>query len=76
MTRGTQSVVIGAVFLGLVAVIILRRGAAEHEGLSAPPIRPVRNAGPADMRDPPHEWSQEDELSDESFPASDPPGTY
>lgn len=36
----------------------------------------VRNAGPAAMRsDPPH-WDKEDQASDESFPASDPPGNY
>jgi hypothetical protein len=33
----------------------------------------VRSAGPESMRDPPSKWSQVDEASDESFPASDPP---
>ncbi len=33
----------------------------------------VRSAGPEGMRDPPSKWSQVDEASDESFPASDPP---
>ena len=33
----------------------------------------VRPAGPSAMRDPPREWTREDEASDESFPASDPP---
>ena len=33
----------------------------------------VRPAGPSAMRDPPREWTGEDEASDESFPASDPP---
>lgn len=37
----------------------------------------VRDAGPAAMADPPREeWSRVDEDSDQSFPASDPPGTY
>lgn len=37
----------------------------------------VRDAGPEAMADPPrHEWSREDQASDESFPASDPPATY
>jgi hypothetical protein len=36
----------------------------------------VRNAGPAFMRDRPKRWDQVDEQSDESFPASDPPGNY
>jgi len=38
---------------------------------------PVRDAGPEAMRDPPQRgWSDVDEASDQSFPASDPPATY
>lgn len=33
----------------------------------------VRAAGPEAMRDPPKDWTDVDEASDESFPASDPP---
>jgi hypothetical protein len=33
----------------------------------------VRPAGPDAMRDRPKNWKPEDEASDESFPASDPP---
>ena len=33
----------------------------------------VRSAGTEGMRDPPSKWTQVDEASDESFPASDPP---
>lgn len=37
----------------------------------------VRDSGPQAMRDPPKgEWSGVDEDSDQSFPASDPPGGY
>jgi hypothetical protein len=36
----------------------------------------VRTAGRKEMRDPPPEWDMVDEQSDESFPASDPPGNY
>lgn len=37
----------------------------------------VRDAGPEAMADKPRrEWTAADEASDESFPASDPPGTY
>ena len=37
----------------------------------------VRDAGPDAMADTPkREWTKEDEASDESFPASDPPATY
>jgi hypothetical protein len=33
----------------------------------------ARSAGPEAMRDPPSEWDEADQASDESFPASDPP---
>ena len=37
----------------------------------------VRDAGPEAMRDGVHRpWLKEDEASDESFPASDPPANY
>lgn len=36
----------------------------------------VRHAGPESMRSDPPRWDKEDEASDESFPASDPPATY
>jgi uncharacterized membrane protein YebE (DUF533 family) len=38
---------------------------------------PVRDAGPDAMRDDiQRPWTVEDQQSDESFPASDPPGNY
>ena len=36
----------------------------------------VRSAGPREMTAPPRHWDRVDEASDESFPASDPPGGY
>jgi hypothetical protein len=38
-----------------------------------PQPAPIRPAGPDAMRDPPADWDEVDETSDESFPASDPP---
>ena len=32
----------------------------------------IRDSGPEAMPDPPNEWDEVDEASDESFPASDP----
>ncbi len=44
----------------------------------AQPPKPqkVRDAGPDAMKNPPKSWDPEDEASDESFPASDPPAKY
>jgi len=36
----------------------------------------VRDAGPDAMENPPERWTEVDESSDESFPASDPPAKY
>ena len=36
-------------------------------------MREIRPAGPENMENPPEEWDEVDEESDESFPASDPP---
>lgn len=37
----------------------------------------VRDAGPDHMKDKPRRrWGKVDQESDESFPASDPPGNY
>jgi len=41
-----------------------------------PKPKKVRDAGPDAMENPPERWTEVDEASDESFPASDPPAKY
>ncbi len=38
--------------------------------------KPVRDAGPEAMKNPPKKWDEVDQAADESFPASDPPAKY
>ena len=53
-----------------------KRG-SDHAATSDKTDAPVRDAGPESMRDKPkRKWSEADEASDESFPASDPPAKY
>lgn len=70
--------IVASAGLGLYAVtarLIPRLG---RKLATPPPMRtdPVRASGPDEMRDKPASWDMVDERSDESFPASDPPGTY
>ncbi|MCF7701735.1 hypothetical protein [Loktanella sp. M215] len=77
MRRNNLPIAIGATIFSLLATVLYFRDATRTRQLAANPTnRRVRNAGPDEMRDPPPSWTQEDERSDESFPASDPPGTY
>lgn len=48
-----------------------KAGVAVRKGEDA-----IRNAGPEAMRTPPKRWSQTDEASDQSFPASDATAKY
>ena len=68
LTRSLVLLALGALGASL---LILRAPAAP-----APPIPRVRDAGPEAMRLRPMGWDLTDETADESFPASDPPGTY
>lgn len=49
--------------------VALAKGAVDPENAHR-----IRDAGPENTRDPSAEWDRTDENSDESFPASDPPG--
>ncbi|WP_265499846.1 hypothetical protein [Paracoccus beibuensis] len=58
---------------GLAAPSLMRRmPVSDPHG----PRHRVRDAGPEEMASPPRDWDRVDEMSDESFPASDPPATY
>lgn len=77
----------GAAVLGAGAALFAWRRSRDEERESPAPAHsrgkaapgPVgksgaaRSAGPDAMRDPPQQWDREDQASDESFPASDPP---
>jgi hypothetical protein len=75
---------IGAAALGYMAVTAYSRAGSRRSGgggaalskdeqHAAEDFSSTRAAGTGAMRDPPKEWSRADEISDESFPASDPP---
>lgn len=77
--------ILGLMALGAGAYALTRRknaaqaggGAAFADDQPAKAQDAVRDAGPEAMRDPPvRPWSQVDEESDQSFPASDPPANY
>jgi hypothetical protein len=72
--------------LGYIATAVWRRRGGSNGGPGARPAisgtgghgavgesGAARSAGPEAMRDPPKDWEQVDQASDESFPASDPP---
>ena len=71
----------GAVGYGLYRYAKRGKGADDRVAFASGEAAPgnfsqVRNAGPQGMRSDPPRWDKVDEASDESFPASDPPGSY
>jgi hypothetical protein len=86
--KRTIAAATGAAMAGFAALLLGRRwrerggeerpAPALERGKTAPgPVGQsgaARSAGPEAMRDPPADWEKTDQASDESFPASDPPG--
>ena len=63
--------------VGVLAYRAMKKRQSEEQQLQpAAPTPPVRDAGPDAMRDEQRQWGRTDQRADESFPASDPPGTY
>lgn len=67
---GGATAMMGAAVAAAAAVLV-RDGIARKRARRA--FRPVRDAGPDNMRHPPKHWDKVDEMMDQSFPCSDPP---
>lgn len=81
MNFSITKTVAGATLLAAVGALTARsllnersRHRAKHHAKQA--AMNVREAGPEQMQNPPHDWDVVDQASDESFPASDPPAKY
>lgn len=77
--------ILGLFAIGAASYVLSRRAAGQDHHARAAFAddqpqhsgNPIRDAGPAAMRDPQSaSWSDVDEASDQSFPASDPPANY
>ena len=73
--------VAGAIGYGIYRYSTANDGKLQHAGFApgetdGENFAKIRNAGPEAMRSDPDTWSKRDQALDESFPASDPPGTY
>ena len=76
-----QWAVAGAIGYGIYKYANANGGKLQHAGFApgetdGENFAKIRNAGPDAMRSDPPQWDKQDEAGDESFPASDPPGTY
>ncbi len=72
MSLAIRSIAAGA---ALIAGAALMAGASHSRKLRTA-MPPVRNAGADEMDNPPPDWDKDDDVVDQSFPASDPPGNY
>jgi uncharacterized membrane protein YebE (DUF533 family) len=64
--------------VGVLAYRAMKKWRKEPDGQTEQPTATpaVRDAGPDAMKGDQRQWGRTDQRSDESFPASDPPGTY
>ncbi|HYD72564.1 MAG TPA: hypothetical protein VEF55_05465 [Candidatus Binatia bacterium] len=62
--------------VGVLAYRAMKKRQSESQQLQPMATPPVRDAGPDAMRDQQRQWGRTDQRADQSFPASDPPGTY
>ena len=76
MTFTRPALALLAVGLAGTAYAFRPRPAARRPAGTPSPYQPVRHAGPEELSLPHRRWDKVDEAVDESFPASDPPGTY
>ena len=75
-SKGRGRLIVAGAILSAALLFARRRSKrAKRPAHPIPPVGWIRAAGPDGMRDRPQRpWTVVDQASDESFPASDPPG--